>query len=533
VPRRARATDAVVAAFRRADPIGEGPERRGSAADALSASARARAHASAPSAAWLTWRPGALPPNAGTGTPSPTASDAESSSLPASPTYATGPRLHAGRANWRYAPHTIRGLVADKYTGHILKLDAQRLPLQIALGTAMLGPRQLQQVLEQVYGNKPLDVEQPSSRDSGRYLLVNSPFDMARVQLFQRLCDLRSRNVGALAKLSFEAIYDLANVAVDYANGDAQRLKLEVLKDPSRYRQAGPETDRALEQATLLLQAWGQAGRTRALITNSSWPFVRAAMRAFYGDQWRKLFELIVVEAKKPDFFGGEHPLERLIAEGSDRFEPVAADDALERAATYRHGNVAALQRMLGIQPARASTSATISARMGPRPGGRACTPGSSCPNSARTANGRGSSRGCSTRAPALSATSRTLLRLGFEKSVARSFAHGDPGVSRRTVFLGSRACWRSTPSTTPTSSCPTPALWAASSPPSTCKQPISISASRGPDRRLAREQRAPRCDGHPSGDTVSLVGGRATDPRLADQSNRVRQGPRLRLHWR
>lgn len=256
-------------------------------------------------------------------------------------------------AHWRYAPHTIRGLVVDKYTGYILKLDAQRLPVQIALGTTMLGPRRLQQVLEQVYGNQPLDVEQPSSRDSGRYLLVNSPFDMARVQLFQRLCDLRSRNVGALAKLSFEALYDLANVAVDYANGDAQRLKLEVLKDPSRYRQAGPETDRALEEATRLLQAWGRAGRKRALITNSSWPFVRAAMPAFYGDAWRDLFELVIVEAKKPDFFGAGRPFEQLASEGSASFDPVAADAQLRHDTIYRRGNIAALGRSFGLEARR------------------------------------------------------------------------------------------------------------------------------------------------------------------------------------
>lgn len=256
-------------------------------------------------------------------------------------------------AHWRYAPHTIRGLVADKYTGHILKLDAQGRPVQIALGTTMLGPRRAQQVLEQVYGNRPLAVEQPSSRDSGRYLLVNSPFDMARVQLFQRLCDLRARRVGTLANLNLEALYELANRAVDYANGDAQRLKLEVLKDPSRYRKAGPETDLALEQTTALLQAWGHASRTRALITNSSWPFVRAAMPAFYGAEWRDLFELIVVEAKKPDFFGTGRPFEQLASEGSDRFAPLGADAALDRAAVYRHGNAAELQRLLGLSPAQ------------------------------------------------------------------------------------------------------------------------------------------------------------------------------------
>lgn len=45
--------------------------------------------------------------------------------------------------------------------------------------------------------------------------------------------------------------------------------------------------------------------------------------------------------------------MERLIAEGSDAFEPVAADAALNVGAVYRHGNVAALQRMIGIRPAQ------------------------------------------------------------------------------------------------------------------------------------------------------------------------------------
>ncbi|MBK8482234.1 MAG: hypothetical protein IPL40_13885 [Proteobacteria bacterium] len=254
-------------------------------------------------------------------------------------------------AHWRYAPHTIRGLVADKQTGYVLKLDAHRLPVQIALGTTMLRPRRLQEVAEHVYGNRPLEVEQPSSRDDGRFLLVNSPFDMARVQLFQRLCDLRARKRGAFAALPFEALYDLANRAVDYANGDAQRLKLEIMKDPSRYRLAGRETERALEDATSMLQAWGQAGRQRALITNSSWPFVQAAMSDFYGGAWRQLFELVVVEARKPGFFAEGLAPEQLVAGASDRFEPISAEAPLSGPRVYRHGSIGWLARALRIDP--------------------------------------------------------------------------------------------------------------------------------------------------------------------------------------
>src|SRR3970282_2404828 len=93
-------------------------------------------------------------------------------------------------------------------------------------------------------------------------------------------------------------------------------LKADILAAPDRF----VERD---EEAALALLDQQRAGKKLLLITNSEWPYTRALMRYAFdpylprGTTWRDLFELVIVQARKPDFFSSRSPvLEVLNDEG-------------------------------------------------------------------------------------------------------------------------------------------------------------------------------------------------------------------------
>jgi hypothetical protein len=118
-----------------------------------------------------------------------------------------------------------------------------------------------------------------------------------------------------------------------------------VLAAPSVYVEDDPET-----ALTLLDQK--HAGKKLLLVTNSEWGYASAmmshAIQRFLpaGTSWRELFDVVVVGARKPDFFTGRTP-----------FFEVATDDGLLRpyvrgiapGKAYFGGSAAGVERALGV----------------------------------------------------------------------------------------------------------------------------------------------------------------------------------------
>ncbi len=86
------------------------------------------------------------------------------------------------------------------------------------------------------------------------------------------------------------------------------KLKAEIVANPERYVLPDPET-------ALALLDQRSAGKKLLLITNSEWAYTAPMMHARSirylpeGMTWRELFDVVIVGARKPEFFTTRSPL--------------------------------------------------------------------------------------------------------------------------------------------------------------------------------------------------------------------------------
>jgi hypothetical protein len=89
------------------------------------------------------------------------------------------------------------------------------------------------------------------------------------------------------------------------------------------------------------------------LITNSEWPYVREIMSYTFdrflpsSSSWRDLFELVIVGARKPDFFSHNLPLFSVADETKGLLEP--APGSLPGPGLYLGGDAAKVEGYLGL----------------------------------------------------------------------------------------------------------------------------------------------------------------------------------------
>ncbi len=70
--------------------------------------------------------------------------------------------------------------------------------------------------------------------------------------------------------------------------------------DPKMILEQDPELRPMLERLK-------SNGKTTFLMTNSPFEIVNAGMNFMLGDDWRSLFDVVIVSAKKPTFFTAEN----------------------------------------------------------------------------------------------------------------------------------------------------------------------------------------------------------------------------------
>ena len=95
-------------------------------------------------------------------------------------------------------------------------------------------------------------------------------------------------------------LYELVRETMDAAHLEGE-LKAEIVAEPERFVVLDP----ALPRALLDLK---QAGKKLFLATNSEWHYTAPMIsyvldRYLQGSRWRDLFDLVIVQAKKPGFF--------------------------------------------------------------------------------------------------------------------------------------------------------------------------------------------------------------------------------------
>ena len=198
------------------------------------------------------------------------------------------------------AARTCRGLIIDRQLGNLFKADRFGIVRQAAHGTQPLHPSELR------HHYAHLTVRLAESR----WVFLNTLFSLSEGCLYAQLVDLLDG--GHLpAALSYSDLYHALSLAAEAAHTEGV-LKARILANPDRY--VDPDPDIA---TTLLDQR--HAGKKLLLITNSDWaytvPMMRHAVDPFLpaGMSWQALFDVVIISARKPDFFTTDQPFYEVV----------------------------------------------------------------------------------------------------------------------------------------------------------------------------------------------------------------------------
>jgi len=229
----------------------------------------------------------------------------------------------------------IRGLIIDVERGNIVKANRHGF-----ITMAVHGTRQLSfEELRASYMRTIVELAQP------RWVFLNTLFSYSEACLYGQLVDVLDRGAGP-EPVGYRDLYQKVRVALEGAHVEGE-LKAEIIADPARYVSIDP--DLAL---TLIDQR--HAGKKLLLITNSEWGFTRAMMdwvvgRALPGGMsWRELFDLVVVGARKPDFFVGRNAMFEVVTE--DGLARPVVGDLRPGAMAYLGGSAPQIERYLGVK---------------------------------------------------------------------------------------------------------------------------------------------------------------------------------------
>jgi HAD superfamily 5'-nucleotidase-like hydrolase len=143
--------------------------------------------------------------------------------------------------------------------------------------------------------------------------------------------------------LGYADLYARTRRLIDEAHVEGV-LKGEILADPTRFVVLDPETPLALLDQQ-------RSGKKLLLITNSEWPYTRALMGYAFdrflpaGTTWRDLFEVVIVQARKPEFFGSRSPVFEIVSEDG-LLKPALG---LTAGSAYVGGNAGLVEHHLGL----------------------------------------------------------------------------------------------------------------------------------------------------------------------------------------
>jgi len=246
----------------------------------------------------------------------------------------------------------IRGLILDLELGNVVKANRFGYVKRAFHGTALLD----YETQRKTYARTIIDLSEP------RWVFLNTFFSLSEACMYAQLVDLFDQGrlsapppslkafagegeggEAGLRVMSYADVYMLVKTHLDATHMEGA-LKAEVTSDPGRFLQIDPEMPLALYDQH-------RAGKKLLLITNSEWVYTRAIMSYAFdrflpdGTTWRDLFDVIIVSARKPDFFEVQGPL----------FEVVSDDGllrpsyALRPGGAYLGGHAALVERHLGV----------------------------------------------------------------------------------------------------------------------------------------------------------------------------------------
>jgi len=224
----------------------------------------------------------------------------------------------------------IRGLVVDKETGNIFKMDRHN-----HCGRAYHGRRPLSyDDVKRLYRDEKIHLSLP------RFAWIDSLFALPEACLFAEIIE-RLETPGTT--FPYAKLYDDIRESIDTVHRD-NSLKDIVKRDLASFLVKDLELGPALHKLR-------SGGKKLFLLTNSFSDYTQAVM-SFVLDgvlpeypSWKNYFDVILTGALKPSWFSDKRP----ILELDDHGAPLAEARALERGRIYQGGSLTEFERLAGI----------------------------------------------------------------------------------------------------------------------------------------------------------------------------------------
>ena len=224
----------------------------------------------------------------------------------------------------------IRGLVVDKQTGNIFKMDRHN-----HCGRAYHGRRPLSyEEVKRLYRDEKIHLSLP------RFAWIDTLFALPEACLFAEVIE-RLETTGVAVE--YAKLYDDIRESIDTVHRD-NSLKDIVKRDLPRFLVKDLELGPALHKLR-------SGGKKLFLLTNSFSDYTQAVM-SFVLDgvlpeypSWKNYFDVILTGAQKPGWFSEKRPLLEL----DDRGAAVGEVRAIERGRVYQGGSLTEFERLIGI----------------------------------------------------------------------------------------------------------------------------------------------------------------------------------------
>jgi len=225
-----------------------------------------------------------------------------------------------------------RGLIVDLELGNLVK--ANRFGY---VTRAFHGTRPLEfETQRTTYGRT---LAEPTGE---RFVFLHTLFSISEACMYAQLVD--RLDAGELPRpAGYADLYRLVRRSLDEAHMEGE-LKAEILGDPEAFVEPDPEIG-----AALLDQR--NAGKRLLLVTNSDWDYAsrildHALAPHLGGVPWRELFELVIVSARKPEFFQRR---EAAFSLASDDGLLRPCPTGIRRPGVYVGGDAAQVEAYLGV----------------------------------------------------------------------------------------------------------------------------------------------------------------------------------------
>ncbi|XP_041000045.1 5'-nucleotidase domain-containing protein 4-like [Juglans microcarpa x Juglans regia] len=198
----------------------------------------------------------------------------------------------------------IRGLVIDKERGNLVKADRFGYVKRAMHGTKMLSTR----AVSEMYGRELVDL-----RKESRWEFLNTLFSVSEAVAYMQMVDrLDDEAIAAqLGPLDYKGLYKAVGKALFRAHVEGQ-LKSEIMSKPELFVEPDPELPLALLDQK-------EAGKKLLLITNSDYHYTNKMMQHSFNRflpndmGWHDLFDIVIVSARKPEFFQMSHPMYEVV----------------------------------------------------------------------------------------------------------------------------------------------------------------------------------------------------------------------------